>query len=158
MFFEDYVAFTDILTSNDVEAKAMYSFKMLDHNDKGYIEEEDVHCMMSSLFELWTILTGYKIYLMPEYTRRVYRELDKDNDGRIVVKEYKQLYMKERLVFPWFSWFNQDEAFAKEVFANHEKAEDPFSPSATQIKGDLSQAMDNQRKQKMELNKKGFSA
>ena len=110
---------------------------MLDYNDKGYIEEEDVHLMMSSLFELWTILTGFKIYLMPEYTRQVYKELDNNNDGRIVFKEYKQLYMKERLVFPWFSWFNQDEAFAKEVFANHEKTVDPSTPLGTEIKGDL---------------------
>ena len=45
--------------------------------------------------------------------------------------------MKERLVFPWFSWFNQDEAFAKEIFANHEKTVDPSTPLGTEIKGDL---------------------
>ncbi len=150
MFFEDYVSFTDILTSDDIEAKANYSFRMLDYNEKGYIDEDDVYLMMSALFELFSILTGHKIYLMPDYTRKVYRELDYNIDGRIQYEEYKQLYAKSRKVFPWFEWFNQDDLFAKEVFARHESEGFPGSPNITgeDIKGDLGKTVDIVHKQR----------
>lgn len=148
VFFEDYVSFTNILTSDDIEAKANYSFRMLDYNDKGHIDEDDVYLMMSALFELFSILTGHKIYLMPEYTRRVYRELDNNNDGRIEFREYKQLYAKSRKVFPWFEWFNQDDLFAKEVFARHEMEDSPGGPNfrGEDIKGDLGKTVDEVHK------------
>ncbi len=107
MFFEDYVAFTDLLTMGSINEKALYSFKLLDQGNKGYITEEDIHKMMSSVFEVWNIMTCSKVVVLPEYVREVYKQLDKDADGTLVFEEYQQLYMKDKIVFGWYEYLNQ---------------------------------------------------
>jgi Ca2+-binding EF-hand superfamily protein len=107
VFFEDYVSFTDILISGSIQDKARYSFRMLDFENKGFISENDVNMMMASLFELWNIMTGSKVVVLPEYTQRVYRMLDANGDRKIDLEEYTALYSKEKMVFGWYEWLNQ---------------------------------------------------
>jgi Ca2+-binding EF-hand superfamily protein len=101
------VKFTSLLASSSVEDKASYSFRLLDHQQKGYVDEQDIGLMMLSLFEMWNILTGSKLYLLPEYIDRVMSILDANNDKHIELSEYIELYTSEHLVFPWWDWFNQ---------------------------------------------------
>ena len=122
MQFEHYVKFTNLLASSSVAEKAKYSFRLLDHQGKGYVEENDIALMMESLFEMWNILTSTKIYLLPEYIQRVMSILDANGDRRIELNEYIELYSSEDLVFPWWDWFNQgscrthpEEMFAQEA-------------------------------------------
>jgi Ca2+-binding EF-hand superfamily protein len=107
VFFEDYVSFTDILTMGSIKEKAMYSFKLLDSSNKGFIVEEDIHKMMNSVFEVWNIMTNSKVVVLPEYVKEVYRQLDKDGDGTLDFEEYQQLYMKDKIVFGWYEYLNQ---------------------------------------------------
>ena len=107
MQFEHYVKFTNLLASSSVAEKAKYSFRLLDYQRKGYVEENDIALMMESLFEMWNILTGTKIYLLPEYIQRVMSILDANGDRHIELDEYIELYSSEDLVFPWWDWFNQ---------------------------------------------------
>ena len=125
--FEEYVSFTDILTSNSVSSKAWYSFNMLDYDHKGYIVEADVELAMQSLFELWNILTGDKVVLLPEYSRSVYRYLDRNKDRKLSLEEYEQLYTSEKPVFPWWDWLNQDEVLVREVL-QRQSVEEESSP------------------------------
>lgn len=90
-----------------IREKAMYSFRLLDYSNKGYITEEDVHKMMASLFEVWNVITSSKIVVLPEYVKEVYRQLDKDGDGTLSFEEYIQLYTREKIVFGWFEYLNQ---------------------------------------------------
>ena len=122
-FFEDYVRFTHILTMGSTHQKAEYSFRLLDKDNKGYIEEEDVYNMMSSIFELWNILTNSKVVVLPEYVETVFQHLDKDNDKKIDLEEYQTLYANEELVFGWFEYLNQEEAFMKEILRQKAKKE-----------------------------------
>lgn len=96
-----------MLASSSVEDKAKYSFKLLDHQQKGYIEANDIALMMESLFEMWNILTGSKVYMLPEYIERVMSILDANGDKHIELDEYIELYSSKDLVFPWWDWFNQ---------------------------------------------------
>lgn len=107
MFFEDYVAFTDILTMGSLKDKAMYSFRLLDTSNKGYITEDDIKKMMSSVFEVWNVMTSSKVVVLQEYVREVYRQLDRDGDGQLTFEEYQHMYMKEKLVFGWYEYLNQ---------------------------------------------------
>ena len=114
-FFEDYVHFTHILILGTIGQKAKYSFKLLDTDNKGYIEEKDVYNMMSSIFELWNILTNSKVVVLPEYVQTVFKHLDRDNDKKIVLEEYLKLYENEEIVFGWFEYLNQEELFLSEI-------------------------------------------
>src|SRR3990167_1371305 len=80
VLFQHYVKFTNLLASSSIEDKARYSFRLLDHQEKGYIEQEDIAIMMLSLFEMWNILTGSKVHLLPEYIERVMSILDINQD------------------------------------------------------------------------------
>lgn len=115
VFFEDYIYFTDILTAGSFKQKAKYSFSMLDTTHKGYIEEADVYRMMSSVFEIWNIMTNSKVMVLPEYVNQVFRNLDKDGDNKIDLEEYEKLYQKDDIVFGWFEYLNQDERFLKDM-------------------------------------------
>ena len=56
---------------------------MLDSKNKGNIDETDVYNMMTSLFELWNIMTDSQVIVLPGYVKNVFKHLDKDNDGKI---------------------------------------------------------------------------
>ena len=90
-----------------IKEKAMYSFKLLDSSNKGYIVEEDIQKMMNSVFEVWNIMTNSKVVVLPEYVKEVYKQLDKDGDGTLDFDEYQQLYMKDKIVFGWYEYLNQ---------------------------------------------------
>jgi EF-hand domain pair len=107
VFFEDYVSFTDVLTSSSIDRKAEYSFDMLDFSDAGYIDEDAISNMIESLFEVWNVITGNRVVVLREYSRRVFDLLDTNKDKRIDISEYTRMYAKEKLVFPWYDWLNQ---------------------------------------------------
>ena len=89
IFFEEYVEFVDKLTSKEIRPKAQISFQMLDYDNKGYIVEEDIKVMMQSLFELWNMLTGSKVIVLPEYVTKVFKYLDVNGDKEINLEEYE---------------------------------------------------------------------
>lgn len=101
------MVFTDILTMGSIKEKAIYSFKLLDVGNKGFITEEDIRKMMSSVFEVWNIMTNSKVVVLPEYVKQVYMQLDRDGDGTLDFEEYQELYMKDKLVFGWYEYLNQ---------------------------------------------------
>lgn len=119
-----------------IKEKAMFSFRMLDTINKGYITEDDVRMMMNSIFELWNIMTNSKVILLPEYVRKVYRVLDRDGDGTIDMQEYLQLYTREKLVFGWFEYLNQDEIFVRDVL-NKQNHGDTANPALSSKIGDI---------------------
>lgn len=135
-----------------IQQKAMYSFKLLDQGNKGYITEEDINKMMSSVFEVWNIMTNSKVVVLPVYVKEVYRQLDKDGDGNLDFDEYQQLYLKEKIVFGWYEYLNQgktiphiDEYFIKEMSKRQEQPLANMSPLMNQtidnLKGELGEAM-----------------
>lgn len=144
-FFEDYVAFTDILTMGSIKEKAMYSFRLLDYTNKGYIVEEDIHKMMSSVFEVWNIMTNSRVVVLPKYVREVYRQLDRDGDGQLDFEEYQQLYMRDQIVFGWYEYLNQDEFFMEKMINSSNNPAESVSPllnkKLDQLKGEIGDAM-----------------
>ena len=56
-----------------IRDKAMYSFKLLDNTNKGYITQDDIQRMMTSVFEVWNIMTNSKVVMLAEYVQEVYK-------------------------------------------------------------------------------------
>jgi hypothetical protein len=139
------VAFTDILTMGSVKEKADYSFKLLDIGNKGFINENDIYQMMSSVFEVWNIMTNSKVIVLPEYVKHVYRQLDKDGDGSLTLTEYQNLYMQDKIVFGWFEYLNQEEYFVKQMLEKELRQTNPANSELNkridQLKGEIGDTM-----------------
>ncbi len=139
------MSFTDILTMGSIKEKAMYSFKLLDNSNKGYITEDDVSRMMTSVFEVWNIMTNSKVVMLPEYVKEVYRQLDRDGDGTLDFDEYQKMYMRDKIVFGWYEYLNQDEYFIKQMLNRGNTNLDAVSPQLNlkldDIKNEIGEAM-----------------
>lgn len=139
------MSFTDILTMGSAKEKAAYSFKLLDMGNKGYITENDIGEMMKSVFEVWNIMTNSKVVVLPEYVKQVYRQLDKDGDGTLTMDEYQDLYMKDKIVFGWYEYLNQEEYFVKSMLNKEMRPLDSLAPDLTrkidELKGEVGDAM-----------------
>ena len=87
-------------------------------------------------------MTGSKVIMIPEYTDRVYRVLDSNNDEKIDLKEYIQMYSKEKIVFDWYDWLNQDEYFAIDVLSRQNSDSSKTRKSFSQLKNELTSTLD----------------
>ena len=56
--FKSYIKYLDVIINGESEEKSKYAFILLDADQNGFIELNDIQAMLNGICVLWNFLTG----------------------------------------------------------------------------------------------------
>jgi Ca2+-binding EF-hand superfamily protein len=114
---KDYIMYLDVLLNGTLEERARLSFDILDEDNSGELSLDNIENMIVGVSELWFYLTGSHadpIENNKNYIKRVFNEMDYNNDGKITFRDdWIPLNQNHIGIIGWFEYLNMHEPSLK---------------------------------------------
>ena len=97
LLFDDYLNILGVLSpKTPTEKKSLMAFRMYDMDDDGYIDEDDLYCMLKEIYITHNGSMGCQIsdYQLEKMVETCLAEMD-DSDDKLVDRDEFQAFMGE---------------------------------------------------------------
>ncbi|KAF8934262.1 hypothetical protein BGZ47_010439 [Haplosporangium gracile] len=107
--FKEFIEGLSVFMKGTPDEKLELSFKLYDIDHAGYITRPGLERAMTQLHSVVAGSTQDETHQIQELVKRIFDDLDVNNDGKLSLEEYKLNSMKEPLIIDFLSQFLADQ-------------------------------------------------
>ncbi|KAF9896428.1 hypothetical protein BX616_007471, partial [Lobosporangium transversale] len=107
--FKDFIEGLSVFMKGTSDEKLELSFKLYDIDHVGYITRPGLEKAMTQLHSVVAGSSQDETHQIQELVKRIFDDLDVNNDGKLSLEEYKLNSMKEPLIIDFLSQFLADQ-------------------------------------------------
>ncbi|GJJ73145.1 hypothetical protein EMPS_05503 [Entomortierella parvispora] len=107
--FKEFIEGLSVFMKGTPDEKLELSFKLYDVDHAGYITRPGLEKAMTQLHSVVAGSTQDETHQIQELVKRIFDDLDVNNDGKLSLEEYKLNSMKEPMIIDFLSQFLADQ-------------------------------------------------
>lgn len=101
--FREFINGLSVFVKGTPEEKLELSFKLYDINKDGFITQKELAKVMTQIYS--TFYVGDQAAQIKELVKRIFDDLDVNDDGQLSIQEYKLMALKEPLIVDFLQQF-----------------------------------------------------